>query len=431
MQGFLKESRYPITALFALLVLTLSVVEQRRTLERIASSVESVTVAKFLRELPATAIKFTGSKIPPPNPPLTRADQLQEGQYADSFERTLRTFGRLGAVEVIGEFQPTCEGGCEFTAGMLGGGWLYFTAEMPHAEPFVTLLKNAGRDDSKHNAEDTGNSKVQTTKPGALSSPHTQRSAKSEPSPTPTPARKLYYIHVAVEKGTQTSSATISPSMEFVFTNLDTEEINGDFTMLRDVPGDVTVYYRDPSTQEWVGPTDSAHLVASGLEKSRSRGVNAPTLEASYLELRSMLDRQEVALPLVAANVRAGVFVGFAYAIAIGLAAWGSFLLRGLRRSTPSPEDEPWILVEPFRQIRRAARWDLPVAVLELVLFFAFQFLSLTAPVSIALIAIHTMAIKNVPLAVTVGLLASLLTISMVVSYLTIVRRALRAPAAL
>lgn len=167
---------------------------------------------------------------------------------------------------------------------------------------------------------------------------------------------------------------------KLVFTNVVETSDPLDFTLEYAVPGPLGVYYPDPKSGNWIGPVSVSDLSAAALGRARQFGIASKDAETAYLELRARFEQEEIELPVLSIKVAAGSFLQCAFLLSIGLSAWASFLLRMLKTLVSPDMDEPWILVEPIRTLRRVSTWDRPVAALELTLFFVFHLSAMATP---------------------------------------------------
>jgi hypothetical protein len=92
-----------------------------------------------------------------------------------------------------------------------------------------------------------------------------------------------------------------------------------------------------------------------------------------------------------------------------GLVGHG-YLMRTASHHLPDQEDEPWILVEPFRRAISAPEPD-PAARIEVLLFGAFHLIAIFTPVTLSIMAIVGPGgfMPNVILAVALLLSGSML----------------------
>ena len=131
-------------------------------------------------------------------------------------------------------------------------------------------------------------------------------------------------------------------------------------------------------------------------------------------------------MPVIGLAVKAASFLIYAFALAIGMAAWASFLLRRVRDTFSGNESELWVLVEPFRNIRKTSMWERPIAVLEIVLFCSFHLIALLTPLIICYSMKTAGRIEDPLLMGGAILVASLFSISMLTNYVVILHAAVR-----
>jgi len=381
--GFLKEVRFPITMLFVVLVVATAVALRRERLKVALTKVEGLTVAKLMLALPGEAspdkVGYHDPNKHGPDYPRTQEEQHEWWEKEAIRAEVIKAVPKVTAIEQSGQYivaqdqydpdKPLPPGtdtswpwGFVYDVPMVGGGWLRIETRQPPDKKFRSELK-------EHEEQREGWWQKERLKPAAV-------------------GHRMYYVEALVSEPNEKRNPLAAQAVRLVFTNI--EEKEDDDLNQFSVPGEIRAYYFLASSATWVGPMTKTEIEADILETCRAWGVTIPAHSEAYLSLRSMFERQETPLPLLSLSVASDSFLLWSFAIAIGLAAWSSFLLRTVQRRLPQAEDEPWILVEPLRQFRNITRWDLVPAFVELALFVGFHLVALAAPLLVGIIMIHS-----------------------------------------
>ena len=380
--GFLKELRFPIAMLFVVVLAASVVAVTRERLELALTKVEGLIVAKLMLDLPGDAspdnIGYHDPNKHGADYPRTQGEQHEWWEKEAIRADVIKAVPKAAAIDQSGQYivaqslfdpdKPLPPGtdtawpwGFVYKVPMAGGGWLRIETGQPTEKRFRAELE----EHEKH-------------REGWWE--------KNEPlNPAPV-GHRMYYVEASISEPAGERTPLAVKPVRLVFTNI--EEQEDDSLNHFSVPGEIRAHYLLAGSGLWVGPMTKAEIGADILQTCRAWGVTTPSHNDAYLSLRSMFERQETSLPLLNVSVASDSFLLWSFAIAIALAAWVSFLLRGAQRHTPPAEGEPWILVEPFRQICQVPGCDLIPAVLELFLFVGFHIVALAAPLLVGAILI-------------------------------------------
>ena len=216
--GSLKEVRYPITALFVLLIFSAVTVVSRQQLETATTQVETLIIAKLLQELPTNRVYFQGPSLD--GPPETQGEQMAPVEADATWEQCVADFGKIGAVEVMGQFarvwhrDSSGHRDSQYRTRMVGGGWLYFTVRMPSQERFIEELES--KEKLRQQAEEwkrSGHKRGVEVAPKRLK-PRTAFACGKR--------RELFFIAVTIDRSSERQSSTVSPSRAIVLSNIET-----------------------------------------------------------------------------------------------------------------------------------------------------------------------------------------------------------------
>jgi hypothetical protein len=339
-----------------------------------------------------------------PYPEREEQYQAMESSQRIAFDKVGPGFG---AIEAIGQFIDHCPTGCIFRIQTAEVGTLTFEATPAKDDSFKQKLQER-RDERAQSLKELDRSKLTYLKTNL--------------------DRQLFYAELIIKDSEQ----LIFSPRRFIFDNIQsgswTDE--GDYGYFS-APADAGTYYvsyRDREDHTWRDRDTPDHLSFEAVHDAREFGITSTGISAVYRELRTKYEQKEVALPLIGLSVKPGVLIAYSLVIAIGLAAWASFLLRNARQNIPTDKDVPWILFEPFRQFTStASRLEYPVAAMELILFLLFHLIAFTAPVLVWVAMVMTRSIDNSWVTVVAAIPAFLFSLSMLLNYGFIVRNVIKA----
>lgn len=415
---FLKEVRCPIAMLFIVLMAASLIAVRRGQLESALTKIEGLIVAQVILSLPGNESPDSVGYYDPnehgADYPRNQGEQHEWWEKEAIGADVITAIPNATAIEQSGQYivaqepfdpnEPLPPGtdtrwpwGFAYKVQMVGGGWLRVQTRLPTEEEFLTELE-------EHNE-------------------HREWWWSTDEPPDSAPiGHRMYYVEALLSAPRGEHTPLAESPVRLVFTNV--EEQEDEFLNVFSAPGETRAYYLLAGSDSWIGPLTKAEIGADILQTCREWGVTTPSKDQAYLTIRSMFERQETSLPVVGVSVASDSFLLWSFIISIGLAAWASFLLRGAQHSPTPDENQPWVLVEPFRQFGGVSRWELIPVSIELCLFVAFHTLSLVTPLLVGAILLVWGSPGDRGFGIVMLAPAAVLCMSLVVKYVAITRRA-------
>jgi hypothetical protein len=391
MQSFFNELRYPLSALFLLLLASVYTAIQQHRMEQALFLLEEAKLTFILAKLKPTELTFIKSRGTFVKPDATDTEyEREQDAIRGEFNTIQEKFAPFGTIEIIGQFKNRCQSGCEYNFFSDEGNFWLVAAPLVE-EPFKSELEIRQAERASYDAE--------AAKPGSLL-PKTQ------------PDRQLFYVGVQIGGQDELFSGH-----RLIFDNIERFDNIQQGSITDDGP------FSFPADVATMNRTRDGYFSNTLRQTRQQLGVTATSVIAAYRELRAKYEQRELTLPVISLTIGPSFFITAALFISIGLGAWASFLLRSAKSNLGSDKGAPWILVEPFRQVTVVSKFEMPIAILELGLFMAFHLVSFFAPVLIW-VAMAWSGSANLWVTLIAAVPATLFSASLVANYAVIARRA-------
>lgn len=393
MNDRIKHLRFAIFTLVGLAIFSTVLLYERQSLERDLSALERIAVTAHLARL-----KHGGSRPWPEGTdydgPTEQLDDSLHVYLADQNKAELAAFGRW-QLELPWEHN--------LQTPMLGGGTLYFRV--------LNRIQDLA---------------AEAPKPGEGMSVNDPLPVCSAFATLPGETPPVFITEIQIDK----ASRLIGGPFTFAVTNLKSTYLPAGQEYCAD-EGPIRVFL-DVKAHKWgIGSMPPVDLDAKAAELARDWGIKAADPTDAYLTLRRQFEMDRVKLPIVNTEVNNKIALISLAAIATGLAAWVSFLFRGLVMGRVEDISVPWILVSPFSEWPKTGGLARLPALVEISLFLFFYASGLLVPVYLGYLAVESAQSFDAPvraLAYALFGLCVLLSTSASVSAGTMVARMLPIP---